>query len=75
VLSQRRRSRCVSFEPQVRNLQQRLFDAYAAAEVRRIAGNDDGIITAAQGNIDTPTDGFAGNTRLYVPPTLFTTSP
>jgi hypothetical protein len=30
----------------------------------RIAGNDDGIITAAQGNIDTPTDGFAGNTRL-----------
>jgi hypothetical protein len=41
----------------------------------RIAGNDDGIITAAQGNIDTPTDGFAGNTRLYVPPTLFTTSP
>ena len=59
-----------SFEPQVRNLQQRLFDAYAA-EVKRVSGNDDGIITAAQGDIDTPTDGFADNTRLFLPPTVF----
>jgi len=59
-----------SFEPNVRNLQQRLFDAYAA-EVRRVSGNDDGIITAAQGDIDTPTDGFGDNTRLYLPPTVF----
>jgi hypothetical protein len=36
VLSQRRRSRHVSFEPQVRNLQQRLFDAYAANNDREI---------------------------------------
>ena len=62
--------RPASFEPQVRNLQQRLFDAYAA-EVRRVAGNDDGIITALQGDIDTATDGFANNERLYLPPTVF----
>jgi len=62
--------RLASFEPQVRNLQQRLFDAYAA-EVKRVSGNDDGIITAAVGDIDTPTDGFADNSRLYLPPTVF----
>ena len=54
----------------MRNLQQRLFDAYAA-EVKRVSGNDDGIITAAQGDIDTSTDGFADNSRLYLPPTVF----
>jgi hypothetical protein len=62
--------RPASFEPNVRNLQQRLFDAYAA-EVRRVSGNADGIVTALQGDIDTPTDGFADNTRLYLPPTVF----
>jgi hypothetical protein len=62
--------RTASFEPQVRNLQQRLFDAYAA-EVRRVSGNDDGIIPAATGDIDTSTDGFPDNTRLYLPPTVF----
>ena len=36
-----------------------------------MSGNDDGIITAAQGDIDTPTDGFADNTRLFLPPTVF----
>jgi hypothetical protein len=44
---------------------------YYAAEVKRVSGNDDGIITAAQGDIDTPTDGFADNTRLFLPPTVF----
>jgi hypothetical protein len=62
--------RMASFEPNVRDLQQRLFDAYAA-EVRRVSGNDEGIITAAQGDIDTATDGFPDNTRLYLPPTVF----
>jgi len=62
--------RWASFEPQVRTLQQRLFDAYAA-EVKRVSGNDDGIITAAQADIDTPTDGFADNARLFLPPTVF----
>ena len=36
-----------------------------------MASNDDGIITALQGDIDTPTDGFADNVRLYLPPTAF----
>ena len=58
--------RPASFEPNVRNLQQRLFDAYAA-EVKRVSGNDDGIITAAQGDIDTSIDGFADNFRPYLP--------
>ena len=62
--------RPTSFEPNVRNLQQRLFDAHTA-EVKRVSGNDDGIITAAQGDIDTPTDGFADNSRPYLPPTAF----
>jgi len=62
--------RLASFEPSVRNLQQRLFDAYAA-EVRRVSGNDDGIITAARGDIDTATDGFPNNERLFLPPTVF----
>jgi hypothetical protein len=62
--------RLASFEPQVRNLQQRLFDSYAA-EVKRVSGNDEGIITAAQGDIDTPTDGFPNNERLFLPPTVF----
>jgi hypothetical protein len=44
--------RRASFEPQVRNLERRLFDAYAA-EVRRVSGNNDGIVTAAQGDVDT----------------------
>jgi hypothetical protein len=39
--------------------------------VKRVSGNDDGIITAAQGDIATPTDGFADNSRLYLPLTAF----
>ena len=62
--------RPASFEPQVHNLQKRLFDAYAA-EVKRVSGNEKGIITAAQGDIDTSTDGFPDNSRLYLPPTAF----
>jgi hypothetical protein len=62
--------RLASFEPQIRNLQQRLFDAYAA-EVKRVSGNDEGIISAAQGDIDTATDEFPNNERLFLPPTVF----
>jgi hypothetical protein len=62
--------RLATFEPNVRNLQQRLFDAYAA-EVKRVSGNDDGIITAPRGDIDTATDGFPNNERLFLPPTVF----
>jgi hypothetical protein len=52
------------------NLEKRLFDAYAA-EVARVNPNGNGIITAAVGDIDTPTDGFKDNSRLYLPPTVF----
>jgi hypothetical protein len=62
--------RRASFEPQVKNLQGRLFDAYAA-EVARVDQNGDGIISAAEGDIDTASDGFADNTRLFLPATVF----
>ena len=62
--------RWASFEPQVRNLQRRLFDAYAA-EVARVDQNGDGIISAAEGDIDTASDGFPNNERLFLPPTVF----
>jgi len=59
-----------SFEPQVKNLQRRLFDAYAA-EVARVDQDGDGIISAAEGDIDTASDGFPTNDRLFLPPTVF----
>src|SRR4029077_16812531 len=62
--------RRASFEPHVRNLQQRLFDAYAA-EVARVDADGDGIISAVEGDIDTPSDGFPDNARLFLPPTAF----
>src|SRR4029077_13414156 len=62
--------RPASFEPGVTNLQRRLFDAYAA-EVARGDQNGDGIISAVEGDIDTATDGFPDNTRLFLPPTVF----
>jgi hypothetical protein len=62
--------RPASFEPNIRNLQKRLFDAYAA-EVARIDTNGDGIISALEGDIDTASDGFADNARLFLPATAF----
>ena len=62
--------RPASFEPNVKNLQRRLFDAYAA-EVARVDTNHDGIISAVEGDVDTPSDGFPDNTRLYLSPTTF----
>jgi len=58
--------RPVSFEPTVRILTKRLFDAYAA-EVARVDQNGDGIIGASEGDVDTATDGFADNERLFLP--------
>ena len=63
-------ARPASFEPGVKNLQRRLFDAYAA-EVARVDANHDGIISAPEGDADTASDGFADNVRLYLPPTAF----
>lgn len=63
-------ARPASFEPGVKNLQRRLFDAYAA-EVARVDTNHDGIISAVEGDPDTASDGFADNFRLYLPATSF----
>jgi len=62
--------RRASFEPRVKNLKERLFDAYAA-EVARVDRNGDGIISAVEGDTDTSTDGFPDNSRLYLSPTVF----
>jgi len=62
--------RPASFEPTVTDLERRLFDAYAA-EVARVDQNHDGIISAVEGDIDTASDGFQDNTRLFLPATAF----
>jgi hypothetical protein len=62
--------RRASFMPGDRNLQHRLFEAYKD-EVARVDPKGHGIISANVGDIDTATDGFADNVRLYLPPTAF----
>ena len=62
--------RLASFEPNVTGFRQRLFDAYAA-EVARVDTNGDGVISAAEGDVDTASDGFADNKRLFIPATQF----
>jgi len=62
--------RPASFEASVTDLEQRLFDAYAA-EVARVDQNGDGIVSAVEGDIDTASDGFQDNTRLFLPATAF----
>jgi hypothetical protein len=61
--------RPASFEPGV-PFPQRLFDAYAA-EVRRVDTNGDGVISAVEGDVDTASDGFPDNARLFLPATSF----
>jgi hypothetical protein len=63
-------ARPASFEPGTKNLTQRLFKAYAA-EVARVDQNGDGVISAAEGDVDAASDGFADNTRLFIPATAF----
>jgi len=62
--------RLTSFEPGVNNFNQRLFDAYAV-EVARVDTNGDGVISAAEGDVDTASDGFADNSRPFIPATQF----
>lgn len=62
--------RLASFEPHVKNLTRRLFDAYAA-EVARVDQNGDGVISASEGDVDTATDGFPNNERLFLPTTSY----
>jgi hypothetical protein len=63
-------ARPVSFKPHSKNLAERLFEAYAA-EVARVDQNGDGVISAAEGDVDTGTDGFPDNKRLFIPATAF----
>jgi hypothetical protein len=62
--------RVASFEPGVTDFNTRLFDAYAA-EVARVDTNSDGVISAAEGDVDTASDGFPNNERLFIPATQF----
>src|SRR2546428_160681 len=62
--------RLASFEPGVGDFNRRLFDAYAA-EVARVDTNNDGVLSAAEGDVDTASDGFADNSRLFIPATQF----
>jgi hypothetical protein len=62
--------RVTSFEPNTKDFKQRLFDAYAT-EVARVDANGDGVVSAAEGDVDTPSDGFSDNSRLFVPATEF----
>jgi hypothetical protein len=59
-----------SFEPNNTNLQARLFRAYAA-EVARVDSDGDGVVSAVEGDIDTASDGFEDNARLFIPATQF----
>jgi hypothetical protein len=62
--------RLASFEPHVKKLEHRLYDAYAA-EVARVDQNGDGIISALEGDPDSASDGFENNFRLYLSPLSF----
>jgi hypothetical protein len=61
--------RLASFEPGTA-FPKRLYDAYAM-EVARVDSNGDGVISAIEGDVDTASDGFKDNTRLFLPPTSF----
>ncbi len=63
-------ARPASFEQNSNNLTERLYKAYAA-EVARVDQNGDGVISAAEGDIDTPSDGFPDNSRLFIPATAY----
>ena len=52
------------------NLTRRLNDDYAA-EAARVDQNGDGVISAVEGDIDTASDGFPTNDRLFLAPTVF----
>jgi hypothetical protein len=63
-------ARPASFLPAERNLTQRLFLAYAA-EVARVDTNHDGVVSAVEGDVDTASDGFEDNARLFIPATEY----
>jgi hypothetical protein len=62
--------RLASFEPGLNNLSQRINDAYAK-EVARVDQNRDGVISAVEGDVDSASDGFEDNARLFLPATSY----
>jgi len=62
--------RLASFEPGVHDLRQRIFDGYAA-EVARVDGNGDGVLTAVEADLENSSDGGQSNDRLFLPATAF----
>jgi hypothetical protein len=64
--------RLASFEPDEHNLAQRLLDGYKAA-VALVDTDGDGIISAAEGDIDTPNPNCpqGDNTCIFLPPRAY----
>lgn len=62
-------TRVKSFEPNVTDVAQRFFDAYAY-EVSLVDQNGDGVISFVEANVNGKSDGLP-NTRLYLPATAF----
>jgi hypothetical protein len=62
--------RPASFEPNVHNLEKRLFDAYAY-EVSLIDENHNGVVDFEEGDLEGSSDGGQSNDRLYIPATKF----
>jgi hypothetical protein len=56
--------RVASFEPGTA-FPQRLFDAYKA-EVAHVDQDGDGVISAVEGDVDSASDGFTDNARLFL---------
>jgi len=61
--------RVASFEPGTA-FPQRLFDAYKA-EVAHVDQDGDGVISAVEGDVDSASDGFTDNARLFLPAPSF----
>jgi hypothetical protein len=61
--------RVASFEPDVTDVGQRIFDAYAQ-EIARVDANGDGAISFVEADIDEESDGLS-NRRLYLSPRAF----
>jgi len=62
--------RTASFEPGMTSLAQRINDAYAQ-EVARVDQDRDGVISAVEGDVDSASDGFDDNARLFLPATSY----
>src|SRR5262249_8498954 len=62
--------RVASFEPNVSDLKQRIFDAYAA-EVARVDENGEGVTELDEVDLEAQSDGGQSNDRLFLPATAF----